>query len=223
MRRGPGNAASTFKGCRPALRGGGFTRRHKHNIVHVKPKDSSFSAFVACIFGAFPTQGQLRYFEKNYIDVFDPERIVLTGESLAKLYRRRYTSALKIGETKLDVRYNDYCEPDLFVLDAYESRDLIDFWNLRAIRRNLLAIPIQWIQDLSSFCKDFIIRNHRPLPGNPHGVMIQPTVMFSRSIPEGQIEKIHEQYLKVDKPGANCIQNRYPSFSQELCSNVVDG
>jgi len=191
-----------------------FTRRHKHNIVYVKPADSSFSAFAACIFGAFPTQRKLKYFEQNYKDVFEPQEIVLTDKSIAKLYKNRYTSALKIGQTNLDINYNDHSDPALFVLNAHEPRDLIDFWNLQIVRRNILAIPIQWIESLSPFCKEFIVKNYRPLPGNPHGVMIHPTVMFSRSISEKESEEIHKKYLKVKKQGASCVQHWYPSLWQ---------
>lgn len=187
-----------------------FARRHKHNIVYVKPEDSSFSTFVACIFGAFPTQRKLRYFEENYKYVFEPEEISLTDKSFSKTCKTRYTSALKFGQAKLDVNYNDHSDPALFVLNALESRDLIDFWNLRIVRRNILAIPTQWIQNLSPFCKDFILKNYRPLPGNPHGVMIQPTVMFSRSISDKDSDEIFKKYLKVDKKDANCIQQWYP-------------
>ena len=141
---------------------------------------------------------------------FEPQEIGLTDKSFSKLYKTHYTSALKIGQAKLDVNYNDHSDPALFVLNAHESRDLIDFWNLRIVRRNILAIPTQWIQNLSPFCKDFILKNYRPLPGNPHGVMIQPTVMFSRSISNKDSDEIFKKYLKVDKKDANCIQQWYP-------------
>lgn len=187
-----------------------FARRHKHNIVYVKPEDPFFSLFVACVFGSFPTQRKLKYFEQNYKYVFEPQEVALTDVSLAKLYKRRFTSVLRIGQEGLDVDYNDHSDPALFILNTAESRDLIDFWNLRIVRRNILAIPIQWIQSLSPFVKDFILKNYRPLPGNPHGVMIHPTVMFSRSISEKESEEIYKQYIKVDKKGANCIQHWYP-------------
>jgi len=189
-----------------------FTKKHKHNVMHVKAKDASFKNFVGCIFGTFPSEKELSYFARNYKDVFDPEKIDLTAESLIKIYTAPRTSPLKIGQENLEVNYNNDRDPALFILKAHEPRDLLDFWNLRAIRRDLLPIPIEWIQDLSPLCKDFVIKNHRPLPGNPNGVMIQPTIMFSRSIPEKDIDEIHKQYCKVDKDGANCIQVWYPSI-----------
>jgi len=187
-----------------------FVMRHKHNVINVKQQDGIFNLFVACVFGAFPTQKKLRYFEENFKYVFEPEEISLTGKSLVDVYKKRCVSALRVTQTKLDVDYNDHRDPALFVLDAKESKDLIDFWNLRIVRKNILPIPIQWIKELSSFCKEFVTKNYRPLPDNPHGVMIRPTVMFSRSITDEESSEIHKKYIKVKEKDANCIQQWYP-------------
>jgi hypothetical protein len=189
-----------------------FEHRHKHNIIHVEAQNRSFANFVACSFGAFPVQQKLQYLQRAYKYVFDPSHKTLNASTLSKLYKSGYTSALRIGHLRLKVDYHDHRDPTLFIMDAYESKDLIDFWNLRAIHRNIIAIPVQWIEELSPFGKKFILTNYRPLPGNPHGVMIQPTSMFSRSIPENTIEDIYTKYLRVDKKGANTIQTWYPNI-----------
>lgn len=192
-----------------------FVRRHKHNIIHVKAKDMSFANFVACNFGDFPTQKRLRYFERDYKDVFDPDSVTLDSAALSKLYKSGYTSALRISHAKLKIDYHEHQDPTLFILNAHEPKDLIDFWNLRAVHRNVMAVPVQWIEELSPFCRKFILDNHRPLPGNPHGVMIRPTSMFSRSIPENDIKEIHRNHLRVDKEGANTLQTWYPPIWRE--------
>lgn len=192
-----------------------FQRRHKHTIIHVKAKEASFTNFVACNFGDFPAQKALKYFEKNYKDVFDPSPADLDALALSKFYESGYTSPLRIGHAKIKVDYHEHRDPTLFIMDAHEPKDLIDFWNLRAIHRNVVAVPIQWIEVLSPFCKKFILNNYRPLPGNPNRVMIHPTSMFSRSIPEGDIEEIHKNYLRVDKKNANMLQTWYPPIWRE--------
>ena len=189
-----------------------FEHRHKHNIIYVEAQNRSFANFVACNFGAFPVQQKLQYLERDYKYIFDPSHKTLNASILSKLYKSGYTSALRIGHARLKVDYHDHRDPTLFIMDAYESKDLIDFWNLRSIHRNIIAIPVQWIEELSPFCKKFILTNYRPLPDNPHGVMIQPTSMFSRSIPENEIEDIYKKYLRVDKKGANTIQKWYPNI-----------
>jgi hypothetical protein len=60
----------------------------------------------------------------------------------------------------------------LFVFDAQSPHDLMDYWNLRAVRANVLPVPLQWLPELSPFCRRYITENFRPLPNNPHGVMI---------------------------------------------------
>lgn len=198
-----------------------FQRRHKHNIIHVKVKEASFTNFVACNFGDFPTQKALTYFEKNYKDVFDPLSANLDARALAKFYKSGFTSPLRIGHAKIKVDYHERQDATLFIMDAHEPKDLIDFWNLRAIHRDVVAVPIQWIEELSHFCKKFILDNHHPLPGNPNGVMTHPTSMFSRSIQEKDIDEIHKKYLRVDKKGANMLQTWYPPIWREPAEIMV--
>lgn len=189
-----------------------FARRHEHNIVNVIPEKLIFSGFCACLFGAFPAEPDLAYFSRDYIDVFDPKKVSLNGASLANLYKTGFTSALRLGHTKIEVDYHDHNDPALFILDAQNPRDLIDYWNLRAVSRHVIPVPVQWLGDLSEFCKDFIIKNHRPLPGNPNGVMIRATVMFARSIPTDEIDRLYTDHFRVDVDGANVRQDWYPSI-----------
>ena len=188
-----------------------FERRHKHGIVQVKAKSATFDNFVAGIFGSFPSQSRLEDFKT----VFAPKEVLLDAESLLQLYQSGFTSALDIGCLSLKSDYSKWQEPSLFILDAQESRDLIDYWNLRAIHRDVVPVPIQWLNELSPFCKQYVLDNYRPLPGNPHGVMINPCSMFSRSIADEEIEKIYDKYLRVEKKGANAIQTWYPSIWRE--------
>ncbi len=188
-----------------------FVHRHKHNIIDVHPKDPSFELFAGCVvYGGFPKTKKLNYIYQAFKDAFDPEEIVLDAKSFQYLHKTQCTSALRIGHSKIDIQYNDHSDPTLFVLNVHEPRDLIDFWNLRAVRREVIAIPMQWLDDISGFCKQLIKKTYRPLPGNDHGVMISATVMFSRSIPEGKIHGLHKKYFLVNKKGANILQPWYP-------------
>jgi hypothetical protein len=64
--------------------------------------------------------------------------------------------------------------------------------------RGICSIPLQWLDMLSPLCRDFITRNYRPLPGNPHGVMIHTTVHFSRSLSEETIQQLYQDHLRID-------------------------
>ena len=187
-----------------------FELRHQHNIVHVEPKENDFVGFVAAIFGSFPTQEELGYFERNYKDIFNPEHKLLDAAVLLELYQSRYISAVGVGCTKLQILYRDRGDSKLFILDARRSQDLVDFWNLRATHRNVIPVPIQWIEDLSPFCKKLILDNCHSLHDEPNKVRLSLTSMLSRSIPADDIEEIYKNYLRVDKKGANILPTSYP-------------
>ena len=187
-----------------------FALRHEHDIVDVSAEDTSFTAAVACLAGSFPSQDHLAYFGRAFADAFEPRSVALNGEMLARLYQNGFTSALQLGHSGIDVSVNGWHNPATFVFDALDPRDLIDLWNLRIVRRNLLAVPKQWLPQLSSFCRKVTVGNYRPLPNNPNGVMIRETVMFGRAIPSDSIEAIYNEHLRVDIAGANVRQDWYP-------------
>lgn len=191
-----------------------FARRHEHDIVDVHAEDAAFAGAVACLFGAFPEDQDLQYFRRAFTEAFEPKAVALNAPTLATLYDSGFTSAIRLGHSGIEIDTHGWHDPALFVFDGREGRDLIDFWNLRAVRRNVLPIPMQWLSELSSFCKGFISRNFRPLPGNPHGVMTRVEVMFSRSIPSDAIEALYAEHLRVDINGANVRQDWYPSLWQ---------
>ncbi len=174
-----------------------FELRHQRNIVHVEAKESVFAGFVAANFGSFPAQENLSYFEHNYRDVFDPGHIALDATALLKLYQSEYRSALEIGCEKLRIDYNEFSSPMLFILDTQKSKDLIDFWNLRAIHQHVLAVPIQWIKELSPLCKEII-------PAR------DVLTSFSPSISENDRENIHSSYLRIDEGNVYMPQIGYP-------------
>jgi hypothetical protein len=151
-----------------------FASREPHDIVDVVAEKSTFSSFGACLFGAFPQSKGLQYFEKAYQEVFSPRTVSLNGSVLAELFKSGFTTALRIGHSHIDVEFYNREDPALFILDATQPRDLIDYWNLRAVRNNVLPIPIQWLPDLSAFCKTFIVKlpsaPRKPKRGNdsPH-------------------------------------------------------
>lgn len=187
-----------------------FELRHQLNMVHVEPKERAFAGFVAANFGSFPTQEGFRYFEHNHQSIFNPEHKLLDAAVFSELYQSGYGSAVGISCAKLQIDYHDREGRSLFLLDGKKSRDLVDFWNLRAVQEHVLPVPIQWIEELSPFCKKLILENYQALHGNPNRLAHSVTSMFSRSIPEGDIKELHRKYLQVDKKDANVLQMWYP-------------
>ena len=175
-----------------------FEQRHKDPVVHVQPADTAFANFAAANFGSFPIHEQFRYFEHNYKSIFNPKQIVLNAAALAQLYQSGYLSALRIGCEKLQILYKAFHDAPLlstlFILDAHEPKDLVDFWNLRAIHQDVCAVPIQWIEELLPFCKRYIRDNYRRQPNDPSSNKVGPVLMFSRSLSGGDVEEMARNY-----------------------------
>lgn len=189
-----------------------FESRHKRNVVHVKPKERNFTGFVAASFGNFPIQEKLRYFENNYTSVFEPEHISLDANALLKLFETPHISALRIGKAKLRASYHDHGDHSVFILNTKESKDLMDFWNLRAIYEHVTPIPLQWIEELSPFCKRLILEDRHIRYDQPRSGSFSVTFMFARSIPENYMEEICRDYLRVDEKGVKTRLAEYPNI-----------
>ncbi len=198
-----------------------FVQHHRNSIVHIEPTDTTFMNFVAANFGSFPVHKQFRYFEHNYRRFFNPEREKLDAPALSELYQFGYTSALEIGCAKLRVDYNAPLLSTLFILDAHESKDIVDFWNLRAIHQHIRAVPIQWIEELSPFCKQFIRDNYRRQPDDPSPNMVGPVLMFSRSLSEGNVEEMVENFSFLEEGDVYTIQRWSPTIWYKLSEQVA--
>ena len=199
-----------------------FETRHQPNIVNVEARDPAYANFVASNFGSFPIQEQFSYFESDYREVFNPKHIMLDSATLSKLYKSGHDTPLSMSCVKIRLDYHDHREFRLFVLNAMEASDLVDFWNLRAIHENILPIPIQWLEDLSAFCKEIILNAYRSLRDNPNRLMLSPTSMFSRSIPLDDKVEIFGNYLRVNETYANKLQTWYPAIWRKPSERAVE-
>ena len=136
----------------------------------------------------------------------------LDADVLSELYQSGYSSALEIGRAKLRIGYNAPLLSTLFILDAHESKDIVDFWNLRAIHQDVRAIPIQWIEELLPFCKQFIEDNNRHQSNNPRLNKASPVLMFSQSLSEGDVEEMAKNYSFVEEADIYTIRRWGPTI-----------
>lgn len=197
-----------------------FERRHKVNIVNVTSENKQNQLFTSCIFGSFSKLPELSYFEEEFIDIFDPKKVELNDISLIELYQGRNLSPLDATHADIDIQHHQ-SSPDarLFIFDLQAPRDLIDYWNLRIIYRNIVAIPMQWIAELASFCNDFINKNYRPHP-HQQEYFFTTTIMFSRSISENEAQQIYDEHLESNE-GKSVLQFWYPDIRVEKSDYIA--
>ncbi|MDK2596075.1 hypothetical protein [Pseudoalteromonas obscura] len=199
-----------------------YSHRDPHDIALIEGDTPALDMVASCIFGGFTSRENYGYYKDVFKDTFSPTELCLDANVLAEFYSKGTSSALGMANSQIKCYPNHHKDPALFVFDINKPYDLIDYWNLRAVYpKRIVPIPKNWLDELSEFCKQFIIQNYRPLPGNRNGVMIRPTAMFSRSIENEEVENLFNTYIRVEKDGANCIQNWYPSFDAKQYKGIV--
>ena len=108
--------------------------------------------------------------DSNYVEIFNPR----------ELFLRRIT----LYNLKVILSRRSY-EQSIFFLDATNSLDIMDYWNLRAIGWNMIPIPKQFAQydKMKQHALDFIEANHVPRESNPE-IYHHTAILRSRSISE---------------------------------------
>ena len=161
-----------------------FTLRDKHPSYFFKSHRNT--ALVEAIFGCYPTDKPSNYIAKAYSDVFKPVIVDASPDTWRKVYHHGADTPLSVTGYKLEKSYTWRSDPKFYLFDPAKSTDLIDLWNLRLEPRPLLPIPVDWWPDLAENVSKKILSQHRPLQGNPHGVMHRTTIEFARSVDENQ-------------------------------------
>ncbi|WP_152643348.1 hypothetical protein [Anaeromyxobacter sp. PSR-1] len=157
----------------------------KHNdrkFAYVEKGDPRRAIFEASV-GVFPNEKAVEYFRRGYGEAFEPETLEATAASYLKILEGKYATPFHVGSHGIETNYRDGWDPTVFVFDSSSVPDLIDYWNVALFKR-VVPLDIAWFGTAIEFLRAFIERTHRPLPGNPHGVMIHTTLEFGRSISE---------------------------------------
>ncbi|MBK8545476.1 MAG: hypothetical protein IPL62_19270 [Caulobacteraceae bacterium] len=159
-----------------------FQLRDKRPAYLVRSEGSS--AVAEAVFGVYPTEKPAGYIGKSYQDVFVPEKVPANAETWLKVFSGGGETPLRVTRFGLDAQRYWHHDLVAFVFDPRKATDLIDLWNLRLEPNPVLPVPIDWLPELADEVRKVLIAQHRPVQGNPNGVMHHATVEFGRSIGE---------------------------------------
>jgi hypothetical protein len=177
-----------------------FIRKEPLQIVF--PKISPrFKLFLSSIFGVLPKTID-DVVKKNFDKLLSIDRPPLTIQDYTnslsgrKLFPRRITK-FEINPLRIKSHNDGQC---IFLMDAINSLDIIDYWNLRASGWNIIPIAKQVCElySVKSIALEFIEENFFPYHHNPkmfHGT----TLLKSRNISEAELKEFTLS-LKIPKP-----------------------
>lgn len=216
-----------------------FQSRNNRRSVLVKPERSS--GLVEAVFGAFPRQRDAAYIAKAYSDVFTPKELAAGPDTWIEVFKEGAETPLRVTRHGLDTRRYWHHDLRVYVFDPTRSTDLIDLWNLRLEPHPVLPVLIDWFESLADHIRDVLKAEHRPVRGNPHGVMHHATVEFGRSIGKPRADEsievlkgnlpadAHFPHASADTTAAgsmlyvytDSVPKRSPRCFRSICSTVA--
>jgi hypothetical protein len=182
-----------------------FQLRHKETAVLVPPNMDN--GLVEALYGVYPDAKDMKYLVKAYKDVYEPRLLTDNLETWKEVYFKGFHTPLRITEHQLETSSFGNRDLLIFVFDPQKPTDLIDLWNLRLETNQVLPVPIEYFSPLAKQLVKIIRKEHRPVKGNPNGVMHYTTIEFARSIDMSTADEL-VKLLNNDWPkGALSIKN----------------
>jgi hypothetical protein len=172
-----------------------FVRRDKRASLYVSPERSN--ALSEAMFGVYPTSSHVKYIETGYMDVYRPDKVKPNPSTWRQVFLKGAEIPLRVTRYGLDTQRYWYHDLVIFVFDPGRATDLIDLWNLRLEPHPVLPVPLEWFEALGDDIYKVLKAEHRPVAGNPHGVMHRATIEFGRSVPKEKAEAL----IRSLKPG----------------------
>jgi hypothetical protein len=187
-----------------------FLRRQEQPAVLFET-GSDDDTFVEAAFGAFPSEGLLSALGEAFAKTFNAQRLKPSGENWMKVIREECTTPLVLTAHAIRREPDGYGELTLFIADPNSPTDMLDLWNLRQFTPYVVPINAHWASAAAEreTLRGFITANYRPLPRNPHGVMIRTTVQFGRSFSEDRAKALGLELFDGLPPGSWSLKPWY--------------
>jgi hypothetical protein len=181
-----------------------FVLREKRESLLVRPQRGS--ALVESMFGVYPNSSDMEYLRRAYDHVYKPETVDASPETWRRIFRGNAEIPLWVTRYGLNTTRYWYHNFVVFVFDPSRATDLIDFWNLRLEPHPVIPVPIEWFDALSDDIYDLLESEHRPVVGNPNGIMHSATIEFGRSIQKVDAEALITRLKPGLPPGALMVK-----------------
>lgn len=177
-----------------------FETKQPRTASLVKP--DSGTLVTEAVFGCYPGGKLLDYFRANYRTIFKPEEIPASPDAWRSVFRKGDLTPLRFTRYKIELEAGWRDALTMFVFDPANVLDCIDIWNMRSEQRSVLPVPVSWWTDLLPDIRSLLKLEHRPIKGNPHGLMHRSTIEFARSISEDRANELTKEIASDLPEGA---------------------
>lgn len=195
-----------------------FQKKVDPRILMFEGGDPIARAFFEACYGLFPEADSfpgadgIGYIEQFYQQAFAAESVEPSVEVWEQIERGETGFPLNFTIYDLDQRFNSDWNDTIFVFDPLDAGDVIDFWNLRQFRRDVMPVNVHWLAQSRALIAERAIRSYRPLPSNPNGVMISTSLQIARSLDPAAVTGVLG-FTKDELPdGSLAYQHWYPAI-----------
>ena len=194
--------------------------------------DKKFSLFLSSVFGVL-SENIDELFWTNFTQVFNAKKMDCSPENYVEFLDPRKLFFTRMTELYLET--NKYRNKCILLLDASNSLDIMDYWNLRALGWDVFPIPYQFMQSdetTQHHILDFAKKNY--LSKGPDYEIEGRTNIYDRVpiLESRSISKSKHQYF-LDSPKESnteyrisypCIWNKEArdKYDLECCELVAD-
>lgn len=193
-----------------------FRYKEKYPINVVLPVfQKKYELFGASVFGKLPV-ALLEQIDAEYKEPLEITTPKITPESFSEILSGNHFYPRKISKINLD-EYSSRSFRDrhyVFFLDATNTADIIDYWNLRALGKSVMPVPIHLLEDekLRVLVTDYLKQVHQPHRYQKH-IFDHATFLNSRNVEAGLLRTYGEN-LSLDKTSNTeqyyVLQHWYP-------------
>ena len=184
-----------------------FQQKYPRDICILR-FDTRFHLFFSSVFGVLPENID-KIFWEHFAEAFEAKKIDCYPSNYTEFFDYQKWFLRRMTERDLKPRGNlEYCT---FLLDATETLDIIDYWNLRAIGWNVLPVPKQFTQsdEMKQPLLNFVEKNYA-------------TILRSRSISEDE-RQLFSEALNIslsDQKLRRALPTWYPQMWDESARKV---
>ena len=191
-----------------------FQRKHPLDIW-IPQLSGDFDLFFTSVFGKLPESIETIFWERVAYHL-EAKKIDCSTENYIELLE--FSKIFFRRMTRLYLTHRGNYDECVYFLDVTEPIDIIDYWNLRAVGWNVLAVPKQFSQeDTVQKCIQSLIEQNYERPYSKYSFHRPITLLKSRSISENQLEQFVDSFdnslfeiHEKDKGPKYSIQTMYP-------------
>ena len=151
---------------------------HRRDMLVAEFDDSNrHGAYLDAAFGRFPEYKKLSYIQQAFRDTFNPTTLMCQSSSWLRLFEEHGHTPLEFTHHDLTANYNSSWDLTVFVVNPRSPLDLLDLWNLRLVRRDVLPVSSEWLPDLKEYVRDLIVRNHHSMSRSSQRRLTAPAIV----------------------------------------------